>query len=1467
MRYPGRDAGQNRASVVGKPRAASLSGLVLLAALAMGLLPPLAEPAAASERTDQACDRAIVLADDPEHVGRPVPVDTLDLPKAIAACGAVVTRKPGKAQARFVLARLLESAGRFKDAAASYRRLANHGNGLAQAYLGDLYARGKGVPQSYRRAAIWFGKSASQGDPLGTLYLADLYFTGRGVDRDQGKAIAVYQRLAGQGNPRGQQELANVLINGDALPKDEAAAVALLAKAVDRHYFPAMVDLGSLYLVGEGVAKDPDRGVALFRSAVEAGVDEAYTALGLACELGAGVPKDLAMAEKWYRRAVEREAPTSSFFLGSLFLSHPETAPSRDEAIKWFRLAAAYQGRDSIGAMFGQSILGTVYQFGLGVPKNLAEAVKWYRGAADLGSANARLSLAGLYFSGEGVPQDYGEAVKWFRKAADQGSAVAQEALGVRYFLGQGVARDAAEAAKWFRKAADQGNEEARKALAGLTSGSPADQQSPELAEALDLNRKALALEGQGHYAGVEPLYRQALAIREKTLGPDHLDVAVSLNNLAALYEDLGRYAEAEPFYQRALAIREKALGPDHPDVAVSLNNLAHLDTTQGRYAEAEPLVKRALVILEKAFGPDDPHVGLVINNLANLYDHRYRYAEAEPLYLRALAIQEQALGPDHPDVAMSLSNLAGLDVNNSRYAEAESRYQRALAIRRKAFGPDHPDVAVSLSNLGALYWNQGRYAEAESYDREALAIKTRALGPDHPDVAISLENLSVLYDSQHRYAEAGPLKMRALEIKEKALGPDHPDVASYLSDMALFYGKQGRTREALERIRRASRIYRDRMMTPGRRQESGTESERIGRFKGTFHIHLGLLADRLSQEPSLRQDLTSESFEIGQLYRDGPVGAALAQMAVRYAAGNDTLAAVVREQQDTAQAFEKADADLVAMLTKPPLEYHPEAGAALRARAGALKDKLDGLSQRLAQDFPRYAELAVPRPVPLDQVQGLLKPGEALVALAANDVDAMVWLVRPDGSSFRHVTFDHAPAVIGKVTAGGAAEAVGIKAGDVILAIDGRTVSRFEDLRQIIGANPGRPLALTISRGGTQQTLTATPQASNVTDGAGAAKVVGLLGIERRSLLDRVETLLATLSPEQNPTLGRAFPVAEAYALYQDLLGPESERLADVKTLFVVADGPLESLPFSVLVTGPPAAGKPDYQKVAWLARGWAPVSLPTVSSLRALRTLASNASPAAEPFIGFGNPDFGGQSTGERGAGNAATGAPEPVVLTGGLLADPDRLRQNLEPLPGTADELKAIAGLLGAGSDSVILGAKASVSTVEATNLAAYRVVDFATHALVANDLEKLHLQGPEPAIALSVPAMATPEDDGLLRASRVAQLKLNADWVVLSACNSAAPDGTPNASSLSGLAKAFFYAGARAVVVSYWSVVSDTTVPLITGLFREWRAHPELGRAEALRRSMMAFLDHPPIPRYAHPMVWAPFVVAGEGGIGR
>jgi CHAT domain-containing protein len=203
-------------------------------------------------------------------------------------------------------------------------------------------------------------------------------------------------------------------------------------------------------------------------------------------------------------------------------------------------------------------------------------------------------------------------------------------------------------------------------------------------------------------------------------------------------------------------------------------------------------------------------------------------------------------------------------------------------------------------------------------------------------------------------------------------------------------------------------------------------------------------------------------------------------------------------------------------------------------------------------------------------------------------------------------------------------------------------------------------------------------------------------------------------------------------------------------------------------------------------------------------------------------------------------------------GVIIDTKALGKALPALPETADELRAVAKDLGAGSEDIKLGEAATVTNVKHERLDVYRVVYFATHALVAGEVEKFAKAKAEPALVLSIPDKPSEEDDGLLTASEVAMLKLNADFVVLSACNTAAGD-KPGAEALSGLARAFFYAGAKSLVVSHWEVDTEATVALMDELYAALKANPGLSHAEALRLSMLKMIANSSKPEWAQPKI--------------
>ena len=300
------------------------------------------------------------------------------------------------------------------------------------------------------------------------------------------------------------------------------------------------------------------------------------------------------------------------------------------------------------------------------------------------------------------------------------------------------------------------------------------------------------------------------------------------------------------------------------------------------------------------------------------------------------------------------------------------------------------------------------------------------------------------------------------------------------------------------------------------------------------------------------------------------------------------------------------------------------------------------------------------------------------------------------------------------------------------------------------------------------------------------------------------------------------------------------------------------------------------------WLARNHAVTMVPSSAALRTLRQLPPG-KPGRGELIAFGDPLFSAEQAAE--ARSEAAEAPIKVADAGErttMRGMPLKRRTSpklegvdsaelamLPRLPDTADELKSIALALQADPSKVLyLGKDANEQPVKTMDLSGFKILAFATHGLVPGELNGLT----QPALALSAPAVAGVEGDGLLTMEEILALKLDADWVVLSACNTGAGAGA-GAEAASGLGRAFFYAGTRALLVTNWSVHSQSARELVTDLFKRQADDPKLTRGEALRQAMMALVDGPGYLgadgktefAYAHPLFWAPYSIIGDGGV--
>lgn len=379
------------------------------------------------------------------------------------------------------------------------------------------------------------------------------------------------------------------------------------------------------------------------------------------------------------------------------------------------------------------------------------------------------------------------------------------------------------------------------------------------------------------------------------------------------------------------------------------------------------------------------------------------------------------------------------------------------------------------------------------------------------------------------------------------------------------------------------------------------------------------------------------------------------------------------------------------------------------------------------------------------------------------------------------------------------------------------------------------------------------------------AGEISGLVAALRKSL-DPGDVDMEEIPP---------FDTGAAWRLYEGLLAPVASGWQGAKNLLVSTGGALSQLPFGLLATAA-VAPAPDKKllfghlaKVPWLIRQVAVTHLPSVNSLVVLRRQKPGSADRA-PFFGIGDPDFGGKvamaatSRGKllRNLSIDRRGDGAPQQQTAAEWVDYSRI----PPLPDTRDEILALAKALKAdpGRD-VLLGADASKEKLQTADLAHRRIVAFATHGLLPGDFPGVE----EPALALANPGGG---QHGLLTLTDILGLKLDADWVVLSACNTAAGDGS-GADAISGLGRGFFYAGTRALLVTHWPVETVSARLLVTGAFQRYAADQNLSRAEALRQSMLTLIDGPGAVdpatgkaafSYAHPMFWAPYALVGDGG---
>jgi CHAT domain-containing protein/Tfp pilus assembly protein PilF len=775
------------------------------------------------------------------------------------------------------------------------------------------------------------------------------------------------------------------------------------------------------------------------------------------------------------------------------------------------------------------------------------------------------------------------------------------------------------------------------------------------------------------------------------------------------------------------------------------------------------------------------------------------RFSEAETLLKQSLAADEKIFGPNDSKTAIALTNLANNYRDQHRAEDAIALQKRALSIDEKVFGADNPNVARSLGNLANSYADLNDYQQAAALLERVISIFTKQFGPDSAQSATALLNAGDIAQKLGQADKSDEYIMRALKINEKTWGSDHPALISELRDLAYSDIRRNSFDDARVKLDRALAIARSKLGDSHRRTIfTLVDLAYLAQRQGDWSTALCYLRNAAGSASHTAAGAVDES-DLSVIYK--PAVQAVWNVAQTQ---KDAEPQLRNEAYSFAQKLHESQAG--AALAQMAARF----GSGNNAMAAEIRRKQDLQSEIAGLDKRLTSELGMP--------DG--KRNETLIASLRDEIAKKQHILNSISSELQDrfpqyaELADPAPLSIAQTQAL-------LKPDEVLVSY----VSLYQ-----------QSLVFAVTR-------------------EGSAWVQ--IPLSEAELSARVAKLRKGLWNDTPGGSTPPFDLAASHELYEALLGPVEPMLANKTRLIVVPTGALTSLPFQVLVTkapDPALSQNSGYRQAAWLIKDKAISVLPSITSLRALRSFAK-ASRATKPFIGFGDPVLDRKGSGKR---TAQAGVQPYRSYFRGTAVNAEALRQGLTPLPETAGELRAVAHVLGAPEKDVRLGEDATLAEVSSSGLDQYRIIDFATHGLVAGEIDGLS----EPALVLTLPEHSAPDDDGLLTASRVAKLSLDADWAVLSACNTAAGE-KPGAEGLSGLARAFFYAGARALLVSHWPVDSDAAVKLTTRAFAELGHDPSIGRAEALRRSMLALIGDQSADDNADPSIWAPFALIGEG----
>jgi CHAT domain-containing protein/Tfp pilus assembly protein PilF len=925
-----------------------------------------------------------------------------------------------------------------------------------------------------------------------------------------------------------------------------------------------------------------------------------------------------------------------------------------------------------------------------------------------------------------------------------------------------------------------------------------------------------------GNFEASQKQYEKAFNIRKSKLNEDDEKIATSLKNLGTIYKRTGKLKKASSMLHKSLEITTKIKGNDTPDVASLLVNISHLYMLQNNYKLAEQRCKKALNILLMDEEKHENEIDTARAYMAEIYLEQGKFAPAEKTIKKTLEKQISTFGKNSANVGTTLGYLAQIYTKQGRYKLAENNLNHSLQILQSELGENDPKVAETLKDYTQVLIKRGKYKQAIPFIKRAQQIQERSIGSTHPDIAKTYIMLADVYHNAKMYEQALTSAENAFDIYKNIYGIQSNICASALAKIGEINLSLKNLRLAEESLKKALDI----------------SNKVSGRRHPKTALIMKSLADVYAQE-----NLFAKA---EKLYKQSAI--------LIKGAHSENHPSVVFIYESLAKLYLKKGATPDALqnirrATKSFINFHSITGNKEAIKNYNISKELfetylniifDGIG-RSPRNRIRYSEEAFR----VFQTAGLIKDSQSLSKISAkftaepNYLGSIVreqyTLAKSYNSAEKKLT--KAIELSENERSRSQEKEYRRKMKEIFSirnSIDKTISDKFSNYKELVNPknfsvynlqnNLAKNEALVAYFVGDKQTyiFAVTKKDMSFTKAY----------INEARLKEYVKKIISGLSPSniKNGELP-AYDTALANRLYKEIFKPIEKTIKGKKEIILVPSSALKSLPFAALVT----KNAQNLEDVSWLSDRYAFSIISSVSSNRALKNFRLKQS-SDNLLIGFGK----------------ALEKDEKVKKSYLNIFD------NFKNSHDKTDELYKISNNLNIKEPYSLIKENATEKDVRESDLSNYKIVTFASPVIMAGEFMGLE----EPALIMSQSQKdALSDNDGILHASEVTSLKLNAELVILLASKTASKSGEPNLEGLSSLSKAFLYAGTRSMLISNWVEPSQASEKIITSFIESIRKSPKTSKAQALKAAMND-LRKSDGSKYMHPIFWAQFSLVGD-----